>query len=76
MLALLGVLACGYLMLVAALYSIQRQLPYFPDRSIPSRTASGVAEMSEVRLRTDDGLDLLACGRARAPAAPAAPAGS
>jgi uncharacterized protein len=59
-LTLLGLVGCGYLMLVTGLYAVQRQLLYLPDRSIPSRTASGVPEMSEVRLHTDDGLDLLA----------------
>lgn len=60
MLTLFGLAVCGYLILVAALYLMQRQLLYLPDRSIPSRTVSGVPEMSEVRLQTDDGLDLLA----------------
>lgn len=63
MLTLLGLAVCGYLMLVAALYIMQRQLLYLPDRSIPNRMASGVPEMSEVRLHTDDGLDLLAWHR-------------
>jgi hypothetical protein len=59
-LTLFGLIGCGYLMLVAGLYAVQRQLLYLPDRSIPSPTASGVPEMSEVRLHTGDGLDLLA----------------
>jgi len=67
MLTLFGLVVCGYLMLVTGLYLGQRQLLYLPDRSIPNRTASGVAEMSEVRLHTDDGLDLLAWYRPAAP---------
>jgi uncharacterized protein len=60
LLTLLGVIACGYLILVAILYTLQRQLLYLPDRSIPSTAESGVPEMSAAQLRTDDGLDLLA----------------
>ena len=55
-----GVMGCGYLMLVAGLYVVQRQLLYLPDRSIPSPTASGVPEVGEVTLQTDDGLRLIA----------------
>src|SRR5512132_170131 len=62
-----GLASCVYLMLVTGLYVIQRQLLYLPDRSIPSRSASGVPEMSEIRLHTDDGLDLLAWHRSAAP---------
>ena len=62
-LTLFGLVACGYLMLVAGLYVVQRQLLYLPDGGIPSPTASGVPEMSEVRLHTDDGLELLAWHR-------------
>jgi fermentation-respiration switch protein FrsA (DUF1100 family) len=62
-LSLFGLLGCCYLMLVAGLYAVQRQLLYLPDRSIPSPTASGVPDMSEVRLHTGDGLDLLAWHR-------------
>jgi fermentation-respiration switch protein FrsA (DUF1100 family) len=63
MLTFFGLAGCVYLMLVTGLYVGQRQLLYLPDGSIPSRTASGVPEMSEVRLHTDDGLDLLAWHR-------------
>jgi fermentation-respiration switch protein FrsA (DUF1100 family) len=62
-LTLFRLMGCGYLMLVAGLYVVQRQLLYLPDRSIPSPTASGIPEMSEVRLHTDDGLELLAWHR-------------
>lgn len=60
MLTLIGLVVGGYLMLVAALYLMQRQLLYLPDRSAPNRIASGAPEISEVRLQTVDGLDLLA----------------
>jgi uncharacterized protein len=62
-LTLLGLVGCGYLVLITGLYVVQRQLLYLPDRSMPSRIASGVPEMSEVRLHTEDGLDLLAWHR-------------
>ena len=67
MLTFFGLVVCGYLVLVTGLYLGQRRLLYLPDRSIPSRTASGVPEMSEVRLQTDDGFDLLAWYRPAAP---------
>ena len=59
-LTVFGLMGCGYLMLVAGLYVVQRQLLYLPNRSIPSATASGVPEMGEVTLQTDDGLRLVA----------------
>lgn len=55
-----AVVACGYLMLVAALYLIQRQLLYLPDRSVPSPAESGAPDMAAIRLHTEDDLDLLA----------------
>jgi fermentation-respiration switch protein FrsA (DUF1100 family) len=62
-LTLLGLVGCGYLVLITGLYVVQRQLLYLPDGSMPSRIASGVPEMSEIRLHTEDGLDLLAWHR-------------
>ena len=59
-LSVLGILVAGYLIVVGALYIFQRNLLYLPDRSTPDRQASGLGEMSEVRIRTADGLDLLA----------------
>lgn len=58
LLTLLGAVACGYLLLLAALYLLQRQMLYFPDQTAPSPAESGLPEMSVVRLRTADGLDL------------------
>jgi fermentation-respiration switch protein FrsA (DUF1100 family) len=60
LLALLAVLASAYLILVAALYMLQRQMLYLPDRTVPRPEESGVPDMSVIRLRTADGLDLLA----------------
>jgi fermentation-respiration switch protein FrsA (DUF1100 family) len=67
MLTLFGLAVGTYLVLVTGLYVGQRQLLYLPDRSVPSKAASGVPEMAEVRLHTDDGLDLLAWYRPGAP---------
>ena len=60
LLTLLGAVACGYLLLLAALYFLQRQMLYFPDQTVPGTVESGLPDMSVVRLRTADGLDLLA----------------
>lgn len=69
-LAVLGILVMGYLIVATALYLFQRNLLYLPDRSIPNRQASGVGDMAEVRVRTADGLDLLAWYRAAASVGP------
>ena len=58
LLTILGVVACGYVMLLAALYLLQRQMLYFPDQTVPSPAESGLPDMSVVRPRTADGLDL------------------
>ncbi|MFQ5984928.1 MAG: alpha/beta hydrolase [Alphaproteobacteria bacterium] len=50
----------SYGLIVGSLYLAQRRLLYFPDRSQPDLARSGVPEMEEVRLATDDGLELLA----------------
>lgn len=46
--------------LVAALFLFQRQLLYHPATSTPDPALSQVPDMRPVRLKTDDGLDLLA----------------
>jgi len=46
--------------LLAGLYLFQRQLLYHPARSTPDLAQSGVPDMRPVRLKTADGLDLLA----------------
>lgn len=50
----------GYALLVAVMYVMQRHLQYFPHREYPGTPASnGVPEMREVRVKTEDGIDLL-----------------
>jgi uncharacterized protein len=63
-LSLLGTVLAVYLVLVAALWAFQRTLLYLPDRSPVDPVASGVPEMSVVRLHTADGLTLFAWYRA------------
>lgn len=65
-----GLAAGGYGALTAVLYAVQRRLLYVPDREPPSRGESGVPDMAEVTLRTEDGLLL---GAWHAPAAPGRP---
>lgn len=48
----------GYLVFVAAIYLMQRNLLYYPDSSMSSPAASGVGEMTAVTLNTSDGLSL------------------
>ncbi len=49
----------AYVALVGVLFLLQRNMMYYPDTSVPSPAASGVAEMTPVTLATDDGLALL-----------------
>lgn len=49
-----------YLLIVGGMYGFQRNLLYLPSRAVPNPAASGVAEMTEVTLRTADGLALRA----------------
>jgi fermentation-respiration switch protein FrsA (DUF1100 family) len=57
----LYLLAIAYLAVVVLVYFGQRFLQYYPDRSPPVKPAdSGVAAMKEIKVRTEDGLDLLA----------------
>ena len=60
-----------YAAVIALLYVIQRSLLYHPDQTIPDPAASGVPEMTALRLPTEDGLALLAWWRApREPSSP------
>jgi hypothetical protein len=52
-----------YLVLMAALFLLQRRLIYLPDSLRPEPSAFGVPEMAPVALFTDDGLELLAWWR-------------
>ncbi len=58
----------NYLVVMAALYLMQRTLIYLPDSFRPQPSAFGVPEMAPVALFTDDGLELLAWWRAPASA--------
>ena len=52
-----------YLVLVVALYFLQRSVLYHPDRTRPMPADFGVGEMQAVTLETQDGLRLLAWWR-------------
>ncbi len=56
----LTIAVTGYALLTGCLYLGQRRLMYFPDRAVPDKIRSGVPEMETIRLRTEDGLSLLA----------------
>jgi len=64
MIRLIGILAAIYVLVLGALYLLQRSLMYFPDRTRPAPAAFGVGEMAAVTLATADGLDLVAWWRA------------
>lgn len=64
MIRLIGFLAAIYVLVLGALYLLQRSLMYFPDRTRPEPAAFGVGEMAVVTLTTADGLDLVAWWRA------------
>ncbi len=55
--------AAIYLLLLAALYLMQRTLIYLPDGHRPQPSAFGIGEMSVIELTTDDGLELVAWWR-------------
>lgn len=58
---LLFYLLSVYGVVLAVFYLAQRSLQYYPDRNYPGKPASnGAAGMEELRVRTEDGLDLLA----------------
>lgn len=59
-LTLLTLVALGYAALVGLLFAFQRSLLYAPGPAGPSPSAAGVGQMEEVRVKTSDGLDLLA----------------
>lgn len=63
MLTLLAGLAIAYGVSVALLYVAQRNFLYYPDRTRPLPETAGVAEMTEVTLRTGDGVKILAWWR-------------
>jgi hypothetical protein len=60
MIEFLTLAAVVYLSVTGFVFAFQRSLLYYPDRSMPSRQASGVSDMTETSLLTSDGLSLLA----------------
>jgi len=52
--------AVFYVVLVAAMYLFQRNFLYHPDNFTPSPAQSGVADMDEINIQTEDGLTLFA----------------
>lgn len=70
MIEFLTLVAVVYLGMIGFTFAFQRSLLYYPDRSVPSRHASGVSDMDEVSLRTSDGLSLLAWYRPAAAGKP------
>lgn len=52
--------AVFYGVLVAGMYFMQRNFLYHPENFTPSPAESGVAEMAEIQITTEDGLNLLA----------------
>ena len=64
MIRLIGTLAAIYVLVLGALYLLQRNLMYFPDRTRPAPATFGVGELAAVTLSTADGLDLVAWWRA------------
>ena len=56
----LGLAALTYCFIVGALVTMQRRMLYAPDRARPSPEDHGAPDMRQVRLATNDGLDLTA----------------
>ncbi len=50
----------GYLVLLAALFLLQRRLIYYPAGDLPTPRSLGLADFEAVRLATEDGLSLVA----------------
>lgn len=47
------------MLVIGALYIFQDRLLYFPDTSVPDLAGSGLLDVEEVRISTDDGVHLL-----------------
>ena len=57
----ISLLAMGaYAGVAGVMYLFQRSMMYHPNAYLPSPAEAGVPELDEVRLRTEDGLELLA----------------
>ncbi|MEX2614656.1 MAG: alpha/beta hydrolase [Alphaproteobacteria bacterium] len=64
----LGIAVAVYGIFIALLYFGQRNLLYHPDQTVPRPADYGVGEMEPIRLKTSDGLELLAWWRPAATA--------
>ncbi|PHS76859.1 MAG: alpha/beta hydrolase [Rhodospirillaceae bacterium] len=53
-----------YCVLVVGMYLLQRNFLYHPDNFTPSPAESGVPDMAEIQITTEDGLNLLAWAQA------------
>ena len=60
LLRIAGFALLSYVVVVGAMYIVQRQLQYFPDRMMYSPVAAGVPEMSIVGLTAADGVEIIA----------------
>ena len=58
------------LYLTGGMYVLQNNLLYFPSAETPDRSHAGVPDMREVRLKTEDGLSLLAWYKIASPGQP------
>jgi hypothetical protein len=70
MLNFIFIVIASYAAVTGGLYAFQRQLMYYPSTAQPDRVLAGLAEMREVSLRTEDGLDLSAWYREAEPGKP------
>ena len=70
MINFIATIAVAYALLVAAVYTFQRNLLYLPDRGVPDLEEGGVPDMRAVSLSTNDGLTLLAWYKEAAPGQP------
>lgn len=53
-------LGLAYVLLLGALFALQRHILFRPDRGPPDASRAGVAALTTTGIRTEDGLDLLA----------------
>ncbi len=69
-LTFLAVLIGGYSLILGGVYVFQRNLIYFPDRTAPDLTNSGLAGVAEATYTTADGVPLLSWYRQPDPGMP------
>jgi fermentation-respiration switch protein FrsA (DUF1100 family) len=58
-LTIIGLIVAGYMAVVGAMFTFQRNMLYLPSTATPSPAASGVPEMAVVKFETADGLELM-----------------